>query len=47
MKYEGTLTKTTKDVEDLLDLLDGEGEKISKVVIYVYNKKTVQAVDLD
>lgn len=40
-----SLTKTTKDVEDLLDLLDGE--KISKVIIYVYNKKTVQGADLD
>ena len=40
-----SLTKTTTDVEDLLDLL--EGEKISNVIIYVYNKETVQAVDLD
>ena len=39
------LTKTTTDVEDLLDLL--EGEKISNVIIYVYNSKTVQALDLD
>jgi len=40
-----SLTKTTKDVDDLLDLLDGE--RISNVIIYVYNKETVQAVDLD
>ena len=40
-----SLTKTTTDVEDLLDLL--EGEKISNVIIYVYNSKTVQAADLD
>jgi hypothetical protein len=40
-----SLTKTTTDVEDLLDLL--EGEKISNVIIYVYNKETVQALDLD
>ena len=40
-----SLTKTTKDVDDLLDLLDGE--RISNVIIYVYNKETVQAADLD
>ena len=40
-----SLTKTSTDVEDLLDLL--EGEKISNVIIYVYNSKTVQAADLD
>ena len=40
-----SLTKTTKDVDDLLDLLDGE--KISNVIIYIYNKETVQAADLD
>jgi len=40
-----SLTKTTKDVDDLLDLLDGE--RIFNVIIYVYNKETVQAVDLD
>jgi hypothetical protein len=40
-----SLTKTTKDVEDLLDLLDGE--RVSKVIIYVYNKETVQGADLD
>ena len=40
-----SLTKTTTDVEDLLDLL--EGEKISNVIIYVYNSKTVQVMDLD
>jgi hypothetical protein len=39
-----SLTKNTTDVEDLLDLL--EGEKISNVIIYVYNKETVQALDL-
>ena len=37
-----SLTKTSTDVEDLL-----EGEKISNVIIYVYNSKTVQAADLD
>ena len=37
-----SLTKTTTEVEDLL-----EGEKISNVIIYVYNSKTVQALDLD
>jgi len=40
-----SLTKNTKDVDDLLDLLDGE--KISNVIIYIYNKETVQAADLD
>jgi len=40
-----SLTKTTKNVDDLLDLLDGE--RISNVIIYVYNKETVQAADLD
>ena len=40
-----SLTKTTKDVDDLLDIM--EGEKISNVIIYVYNSKTVQAADLD
>lgn len=40
-----SLTKTTTDAEDLLDLL--EGEKVSNVIIYVYNKETVQAMDLD
>ena len=40
-----SLTKTTKDVDDLLDLLDGE--RISNVIIYIYNKETVQAADLD
>jgi hypothetical protein len=40
-----SLTKTTTEVEDLLDLL--EGEKISNVIIYVYNSKTVHAMDLD
>ena len=40
-----SLTKTTKDVDDLLDLLDGE--TISNVIIYIYNKETVQGVDLE
>ena len=40
-----SLTKTTTEVEDLLDLL--EGEKISNVIIYIYNSKTVQALDLN
>ena len=40
-----SLTKTTKDVDDLLDLLDGE--TISNVIIYIYNKETVQGDDLN
>lgn len=40
-----SLTKTLTDINDLLDLL--EGEKISNIIIYVYNSKTVQALDLD
>ena len=40
-----SLTKTTKDVDDLLDLLDGE--TISNVIIYIYNKETVQGADLN
>ena len=40
-----SLKKILTDVEDLLDLL--EGETISNVIIYVYNSKTVQAMDLD
>jgi len=28
-----------------LDIM--EGEKISNVIIYIYNKETVQAADLD
>jgi hypothetical protein len=42
-----SLTKTSTDVDNLF--LNGlsEGEKISNVIIYVYNKETVQAVDLD
>jgi hypothetical protein len=40
-----SLTKTSTDVDNLLDLSDGE--KISNVIIYVYNKETVQAIDLD
>jgi len=40
-----SLTKTSTDIDDLLDLL--EGEKISNIIIYIYNKDTVQAVDLD
>jgi hypothetical protein len=40
-----SLKKTSTDIDDLLDLL--EGEKISNVIIYVYNSKTVQALDLN
>jgi hypothetical protein len=42
-----SLTKTSTDVDTLF--LNGlsEGEKISNVIIYVYNKETVQAMDLD
>ena len=42
-----SLTKTSTDVDNLF--LNGllEGEKISNVIIYVYNKETVQALDLD
>ncbi len=42
-----SLTKTSVDVDTLF--LNGlsEGERISNVVIYVYNKETVQALDLD
>ena len=36
-----SLKKILTDVDDLL-----EGEKISNVIIYVYNSKTVQAADL-
>jgi hypothetical protein len=41
-----SLTKTSVDVDTLF--LNGllEGEKISNVIIYVYNKKTVQSGDL-
>jgi hypothetical protein len=41
-----SLTKNSiDDYDDLFDLL--EGEKISNVIIYIYNKETVQAMDLD
>jgi len=42
-----SLTKTSTDVDNLF--LNGlsEGEKISNIIIYVYNKETVQAADLD
>jgi hypothetical protein len=42
-----SLTKTSTDIDTLL--LNGllEGEKISNVIIYVYNKETVQAMDLN
>ncbi len=42
-----SLTKTSTDIDTLL--LNGllEGEKISNVMIYIYNKETVQAADLD
>jgi hypothetical protein len=42
-----SLTKTSTDVDNLF--LNGlsEGEKISNIIIYIYNKDTVQAADLD
>jgi len=42
-----SLTKTSTDVDTLF--LNGlsEGEKISNIIIYIYNKDTVQAADLD
>ena len=42
-----SLTKTSTDVDNLF--LNGlsEGEKISNIIIYIYNKETVQALDLD
>jgi hypothetical protein len=42
-----SLTKISTDIDTLL--LNGllEGEKISNVMIYIYNKETVQAADLD
>jgi len=42
-----SITKTSNNVDTLF--LNGlhEGEKISNVIIYVYNSKTVQALDLD
>jgi len=42
-----SLTKTSTDVDNLF--LNGlsEGEKISNIIIYIYNKDSVQAVDLD
>ena len=40
-----SLTKNSTGVDDMFDLL--EGEKISNVIIYIYNKETVQAFDLD
>lgn len=41
-----SLTKTSTDVDNLF--LNGlsEGEKISNIIIYIYNKDTVQAADL-
>lgn len=49
MRETGTisLTKTSNDVDKIF--LNGlqEGEKISNVIIYVYNSKTVHAMDLD
>jgi hypothetical protein len=43
------LTKTSTDVDNLIlnSLLYTRNEKISNVIIYVYNKETVQALDLD
>ena len=42
-----SLTKTSTDVDKLF--LNGlkEGEVVSNVIIYIYNKDTVQALDLD
>jgi hypothetical protein len=42
-----SLTKTSTDVDNLF--LNGlhDDEKISNVIIYIYNKETVQAADLD
>jgi hypothetical protein len=42
-----SFTKTSTDVDNLF--LNGlsEGEKISNIIIYIYNKDTVQAADLD
>jgi len=40
-----SLTKTSTDVDNLLDIM--EDEKISNVIIYIYNKETVQGADLD
>jgi len=42
-----SLTKNSTNIDTLF--LNGllEGEKISNVIIYVYNKETVQAADLD
>jgi hypothetical protein len=42
-----SLTKTSTDIDTLF--LNGllEGEKISNVIIYIYNKETVQAMDLN
>jgi hypothetical protein len=49
MRETGTisLTKTSNDVDNLFLNELQEGEKISKIIIYVYNKETVQALDLD
>jgi hypothetical protein len=42
-----SLTKTSTDIDTLF--LNGllEGEKVSNVIILIYNKETVQALDLD
>jgi hypothetical protein len=41
-----SLTKTSTDIDTLF--LNGlDDEKVSNVIIYVYNKETVQALDLD
>lgn len=42
-----SLTKNSTDIDTLF--LNGlsEGEKISNIIIYIYNKETVQAMDLD
>ena len=40
-----SLTKTSTDVDNLLDIM--EDEKISNIIIYIYNKETVQGADLD
>ena len=42
-----SLTKTSTDIDTLFLNSLLEGEKVSNVIIYVYNKETVQALDLD
>jgi hypothetical protein len=42
-----SLTKTSTDVDTLFSNGLSEGEKISNIIIYIYNKETVQAFDLE